>query len=121
MDIAGLHRRAIAATYCDRCSVTASVPVKRKNGSTGHEQQVVYRDLPCRLSFESVPSAVADENTARISQAIKLFLAPEYQISAGARISVSHDGVTTEYRRSGFPAVFATHQEIPLELTQERA
>ncbi|MBQ6164828.1 MAG: hypothetical protein IJK23_10185 [Clostridia bacterium] len=121
MNIAELHRRAIEASYTDRCTVTASVPVKRKNGSTGHETQVVYSDLPCRLSYESVPAAAPDTNTATVAQAIKLFLAPEYAVAAGSVISVTHDGVTEEYRRSGVPASYATHQEIPLMLTKERA
>ena len=81
----------------------------------------MYSKLPCRLSFESVPAAAPDTNTATVTQAVKLFLAPEYLISAGAVLSVAHDGVTEEYRRSGVPASYATHQEIPLTLTQERA
>jgi len=116
-----LHRKAIEATYTDRCTVTDLTPYKRANGSTGQRKQAVWRDLPCRLSYQSVPAAGGEGNTAAITQAIKLFLSPDHPISAGAVITVTHDGVTQKYRRAGIPAVYATHQEVPLMIEKERA
>jgi hypothetical protein len=76
---------------------------------------VVIENQPCRLSFSSNPSAT-DGDIAEINQTVKLFFAPEIKVKEGSKIIVTQNGVTTEYKQSGTPAVYSCHQEIFLEL-----
>lgn len=115
------YRAAIERTYIDRCIVIEYVKEKQLNGSTALSGVTAYTDIPCRLSFVSKSAAVGTETVTNTAQTIKLFLSPDIEIKAGAKITVSHDGRTTEYKSSGFPAVYRTHQEIPLVLFDERA
>lgn len=116
-------RKAIESTYCDKATVKQYGKVideksrlVKLNGCV-----TVLEDEPCRLSFESITQTVQTESRAKISQAVKLFVSPDVTISPGSKITVMHGGRTTDYAFSGFPAVYATHQEIMLELWEERA
>jgi len=42
-------------------------------------------------------------------------------IPEGSKITVTQNGVTHDYERSGKPAVYSCHQEVPLELFKEWA
>ena len=39
--------------------------------------------------------------------------------STGSKITVTQNGVTTDYASSGKPAVYETHQEVILELKEK--
>lgn len=82
---------------------------------------VVLVDQPCRLSFETLKTAQQTESAAAITQIIKLFLAPEIRVNPGSKVTVEQDGVTADYKCSGVPAVYPTHQEIILELFERWA
>ena len=82
---------------------------------------VVLENQPCKLSFETLKSAVQTDSAATVAQITKLFVSPDVSIRAGSKITVTQDGVTTDYTRSGVPAVYPTHQEIVLELFKEYA
>jgi hypothetical protein len=43
-------------------------------------------------------------------------IAPEIHVKPGSKLTITQNGVTTEYKNSGEPALFDTHQEIILEL-----
>ena len=77
---------------------------------------VVIENQPCRLSFKTAPSTSDNGAVAETAQTVKLFLAPELQVKEGSKITVTQNGVTTDYKRSGAPAAYPTHQEIQLEL-----
>lgn len=53
------------------------------------------------------------------TQTVKLFLKPEKIIEPGSKITVTQNGVTTDYASSGKPAVYETHQEVILELKEK--
>ena len=116
-----LHRRAIERTYTDTCTVTEYETHKKENKTTGFRETVRYSEEPCRLSFGSKNAAVGTGTVTNISQSVKLFLSPDIEIKAGSKITVTHDGRTTDYKQSGFPAVYSTHQEISLELFDRKA
>lgn len=82
---------------------------------------VVLENQPCRLSFETLKSAQQTDAAASITQVIKLFLAPGMHIRPGSKVTVTQDGVTMAYRCSGVPAVYPTHQEVILELSERWA
>lgn len=79
---------------------------------------VVLENQPCHLSFESITAAIQTETAATISQAVKVFVSPDVTIKAGSKLKITQNGVTTEYTSSGVPAVYPTHQEIMLELSE---
>ena len=87
--------------------------------------KAVVTDEPCRLSFSRVMSQSTTtqivQGAAEQVQIIKLFLRPDITINAGSVIEVTQNGATTKYKRSSVPAIYTQHQEVTLELYEERA
>ena len=61
-------------------------------------------------------AAVGSDTGAAVTQGVKLFIAPEAEVKSGSKITVTQNGVTTEYSASGEAAVYESHKEIMLEL-----
>lgn len=108
-------RKALEQGYDGTFTVTEHKKVTKPNHTTGFADVVVLVDQPCRLSFSSIKSA-ADGNIAEINQTVKLFFSPDVKVKEGSKITVTQNGVTTDYKQSGTPAHYPTHQEILLEL-----
>lgn len=109
-------RKAIESTYDGNCTITENQPYKKENKSTGHHEVVTLENQPCKLSFKTISNTNHTETAAIVGQITKLFIAPEIKVKAGSKLTVTQSGVTTEYKNSGEPAVYPTHQEIILEL-----
>lgn len=110
-------RRAQEAMYDGLCTITEYCAVRDEDTKlTSHREVIVAEDVPCHLSFETVTAASQTETGASVSQAVKLFLAPEVPIKDGSKLTVIQNGVTETYVSSGPPAVYATHQEVMLTL-----
>ena len=109
-------RKAVESLYCDCCTVIEYQAYTKSNMSTDQREVTVIESLPCKLSYSSIKSNVEGENNEAILQTIKLFVAPEANIKPGSKFIVTHKGRKIEYKNSGIPAVYATHQEIMLEL-----
>lgn len=109
-------RKAIESTYIGQCTITEHQKVKKENGSTTFKEVVVLSEKPCKLSFEKIANNNQTNSAAILIQTTKLFIAPEIQIKPGSKIKVVQNNVTTEYKSSGEPAMYQTHQEIMLEL-----
>lgn len=92
-----------------------------KTKLTVERNVVVLEDQPCRLCFETLKAAGQTESAVEVAQIIRLFLSPEITVPPGSRITVTQDGVTREYKNSGIPAVYPTHQEIILEPSERWA
>ena len=92
-----------------------------KTKLTKAEPVVTLENQPCKLSFETLKSAVQTDSAANIAQVTKLFVSPDVSIRAGSKITVAQDGVAADYTCSGVPAVYPTHQEIVLELFEDYA
>lgn len=113
-------RKAIESLYQGTCTVTEHQKVKKSNKSIGFEDVVVLDKQPCRLSFKTVTDADQSDNAASaVNQVIVLFIAPDVSIAPGSKITVTQNGVTTDYQQSGKPAMYDTHQEIILDLFRE--
>ncbi|MDE5588721.1 MAG: hypothetical protein K2J60_06220 [Acetatifactor sp.] len=113
-------RRAVESTYEGVATVT--VHKKETDGRTGLANwidAVVLDDQPCRVSFSSISAVTQTESAAAVGQTVKLFISPDICIKPGSKITVTQSGVTTDYTYSGVPAVYATHQEIMLDLFKE--
>ena len=109
-------RKAIESLYTGECSITEYKKIKKQNGSTGFRETMVIEHQPCRISFKTIASAKEGAMNQSITQVIKLFIAPEIVVKTGSKITVTQNNITTEYKSSGKPAMYATHQEIILEL-----
>lgn len=110
-------RQAVESTYEGVCDIVEYASVKdNKSKITRQEEITVLQNQPCKLSFESISAAVQTETGAAVSQGIKLFIAPEIKVKNGSKIVIAQNSVTAEYSASGQAAVYASHQEIMLEL-----
>lgn len=115
-------RQAVESRYEGICTITGFAKVRDAQTNITETKEIEYAEgQPCRLSFSSFPSAAGTETAADLLQSIKLFLAPEIEVPAGCKITVTQAGRTGIYERSGQPAVYATHQEIQLALHGGRA
>ena len=108
--------RSIERGYTGRCDVFEYQKIKKENHSTGFQEIKVLENERCKVSFKSISSASSSPGAAEISQEIKLFISPDLVIKEGSKIVVTQNGRTTQYKNSGTPAVYPTHQEIILEL-----
>lgn len=114
-NIYNLARQAIESQYDAKCDVIEKRPKEVKN-ITKNTEETVLKDRDCRVSFETISENTETDTEAKKVQKIKLFIAPELDIKTGSKIIVTRKGRTTEYKNSGEPAVYDTHQEIVLEL-----
>jgi len=109
-------RQAIEMTYTGKCTITEHQKVTKANKSTGFQDVDVVTNQPCKLSFEKVTNTNQGEAAAMLIQTAKVLIAPEIQIKPGSKLTIMQNGLTTEYKNSGEPAIYNTHQEIILEL-----
>lgn len=112
-----IARKAIESTYKGRATVQEWQSVKDPvTHITNKVLVTVIENAPCKLSFETLTAAASNEFVNTIAQGVKLFIAPETEIKAGSKITVTQAGRTVAYACSGQPAVYETHQEIILTL-----
>lgn len=112
------YAAAIKSLWRGKCTVTV-----RNNDTTDENTGRVvvgevdtYTDEPCRISFDTVNATQTENNAANIIQSITLCIDREVVIPEGSKITVTQNGATAVYEKSGKPAVYSTHQEIPLEI-----
>lgn len=75
--------------------------------------KVKYKDIPCRVSKQSLSKNTQTDTTNQIVYELKLFIAPELDVHQGDTIEVTKLGVVTKYiAGEGFP--YNTHQEVIL-------
>ena len=109
-------RKAQEKLYDGICTITEYKKVKDEKTKLCSMKEVVALEYqPCRISFSKISQVVQNE------AGIKLFLSSDVTIQPGSKITVTQNGVTTDYISSGVPAVYATHQEIMLELFERWA
>ncbi len=111
-------RKAIESTYDGVCSVIEHRKFLKADKSTGFREDTVLENLPCRLSVQSIGIAERSDTASAVNQLIKVFISPDIEIKAGSKMMITQNGVTAEYKASGAPALYSTHQEIILELFQ---
>lgn len=110
-------RNAIESTYIGSCDIIEHVKSKNeKTKQNEYTEKVAYSQKKCRISFKTISNTNQTTTTNNSTQIVKLFIAPELQIKKGSKIIVTQNGKTIEYKNSGEPAVYETHQEIVLEL-----
>ncbi len=115
-------RKAAESLYTGKCDIYEYTSVKDAvTKITRKEAHLHAADVPCRLSYSSKTAAKIGGSVTGISQTIKLFLSPDINVKEGSKITVKQDNLTRDYKASGSPAIYPTHQEITLELFKEMA
>lgn len=116
------YRRAVQSLWEGRAAVTVREGVPDPaTGRTEMAERVLAEDLPCRISRKTTQAAEPEEEAARTAQAATLYIDPAMEIPAGSKITVTQNGMTADYGRSGKAAAYSCHQEIPLALWKEWA
>ena len=85
-----------------------------------HKEVPIVIDEPCRISYNREQATNIDSGVAIISQSITLFIRPDLVIKPGSVIEVTQHGQTTKYKGSSKSALYTNHQEIVLELYEDR-
>lgn len=112
---------AIEKLYEDTCNIYTYEKINDINtGITRQVKKIYLENVSCRMSFSNFPSTTDDEQ-AKLTQSIKLFLPSDILIKAGSYVSICRQGLTTDYVCSAKPAIYKTHQEINLELYNDFA
>lgn len=112
------YAAAIKSLWRGKCTVTVrnNDTTDKNTGRVVVGEVDTYTDEPCRISFDTVNATQTENNAANIIQSITLFIDRAVVIPEGSKITVTQNGVTAVYEKSGKPAVYSTHQEIPLEI-----
>ena len=114
-------REAIHSMWDGLCTAFETKKSKDKYGIVSSEKVEICKNVPCRLSFKNISQAEQTGLGANVSQVVKLFISPEVYIPPGSTIEVTQNNVTKRYKHSGISAVYTNHQEIVLEVEQEKA
>ena len=111
------YKRAVQSLWEGRAAITvregALNPV---NGRTEPVERTLAEGAACRISHRSAAATEVFEEGAKAAQSVTLYIDPGLDIPAGSKITVTQNGVTRDYERSGAPAVYTVHQEVPLAL-----
>ena len=111
------YKKAVQGMWKGKATVTVLEGVLNPaNGRTEPTESVTVSDAPCRISHTTIKSTQPSEEAAAVAQSVTLYIDPSVDIPEGSKVTVTQNGVTRDYERSGTPAVYSTHQEIPLEL-----
>ena len=116
------YQKAIQSLWDGNCTIIVrDMTLDPTTGRTEPQERVAAENIPCRVSYTTVKSAETTEEAATVAQSVTLYLDPAVDIPVGSKITVTQIGVTRDYTRSGKPAVYTYHQEVPLELWKEWA
>lgn len=116
------YKQAMRQLWQGRCTVSVLEDYKDEiSHRTKQRPKAIFENVPCRVSYKKVEVTAEVEHASRKVQIITLIIGSEYKIPEGSIITVTQTGVTAEYERSGAPAVYSSHQEVPLTLKKEWA
>lgn len=108
-------RSAAERLYGGLCDVFEYKDIKVGN-ITKKSEIKVFDGIPCRLSYSNDSKTTDGVPADTAGQTIKMFLSPDIEIKAGSKLVVTQNGKTVDYKNSGEPMVYQTHQEITLEI-----
>lgn len=81
----------------------------------------ILENEPCRLSYNHEQATNIQSGAAVVSQSITLFIRNDLVIKPGSVIEITQNGVTEKYKGSGQPAVYSNHQQIILQIYEDKA
>lgn len=115
--LVGIQKKFADIMYTDVCNVYNQQKIK-VNNKTKFENVLVIENEPCRLSYDNPKIAVQTESSTNLSNNVKLFISPDIEVVEGSRIEVVREGKTYQFKCSGMPSMYPTHQEIKLGLSE---
>lgn len=113
-----LARKTIESHYKGLCTIYEYIEIDDPDtGETivSPEPIPVHENIPCKLSKKTISSADGGEVANTIKYEPVLFINPDIEIKPGSNIVITQHGVTRQFKRSGEPFVYDTHQEIVLQ------
>ena len=117
-----VSKNPLAKLWIGRCTIYEYQDViDETTYQTTQKPVPVVVDEPCRLSYQKEQATNIANGAAVISQSITLYIRPDLVIKPGSVIEITQHGVTEKYKGSGQPAVYCNHQEIVLELYEDKA
>lgn len=120
MVVPAAYKKAIQSLWTGLATITVRQGVLNPaNGRTEPQERILAADIRCRISHKSVVSTEPNEEAAQVAQSVVLYIDPSVDIPEGSKITVTQNGMTRDYERSGKSAVYSCHQEVPLELFKE--
>ena len=104
--------------YDCKCDIIEYQKIQKQNKATGYSEVKIKEQIPCGISYEKISTiSVVDVNANKKMLSTKLFISPDIIIKPGSKIVVTNSlEQIKEYKSSGEPAMYDTHQEIMLEL-----
>ena len=115
--IPAAYKKAVQSLWDGKATITVLDGVLNPaNGRTEPVERVTASGLSCRISHTTVKSTEPSEEAAVAAQSVTLYIDPDLDIPEGSKVTVTQNGVTRDYERSGKAAVYTAHQEVPLEL-----
>lgn len=109
----------LARLWVDKCTIYEYKNVTDPFTYQTYQKEVpVLENEPCRLSYNREQATDISNGAAVVSQSITLFIRPDLEIKSGSVIEITRHGMneSVKYKGSGQPAVYCNHQEIVLEL-----
>lgn len=118
MVVDGMYAKAVKSLWRGKCTVTvrSNSATDENTGRAAAVEVDICSNEPCRISFTTVSATQPEDSAAQAVQSITLFIDRTVAVPPGAKITITQNGMTEVYERSGKPAVYSTHQEIPLAL-----
>lgn len=115
-------RHGIETLYFDRATIIEYQHVfDPEDCSTGVKEVVLCENEPCKVSHDRTSTTRdgdAGDDTMLIT---KLFIRPDLEVKSGSKIIVTRNGVDVIYKNSGETAMYINHQEIKIELWEDKA
>ena len=114
-----LQQKAIEQLYDYECDIIERRSEKDSiTKITSTKEVVVLENRPCQISFKNTNNpAMQTEKQATAVQEVKLFISNKIIVKEGSKIVVRKKGTkyVQEFKSSGNPAMYSSHQEIPLK------
>lgn len=115
-------RAGIESLYFDKATIIEYREISNSEDySTGVEEVIVCEDEPCKISHDYASSNRDDVAADDLILTSILIIRPDLTVKSGSKIVVTRHGVSTVYKNSGEPAMYMNHQQITLELWEDRA
>lgn len=112
-----VYKKAVQSLWDGKATITVREGVlDPRTGRTEPVERVLVEGAACRISHKTVTATEPSEEAAVVVQSVTLYIDPGLDIPEGSKITVTQNKVTRDYERSGTPAVYSAHQEVPLKL-----
>lgn len=118
-------RMAQESLYDATCSIFGQIDYTKPNGATAQKEGCYITDHACKVGKKTLIASNQTDAENTIVYTPQLFISPELDIRPGSKVIVTQikagKTIMTKYEQTGVPAVYDTHQEIIMKLTEKKA